>query len=528
MGLCGSTLATARAVQSAPATGTCASGGGAGGIAPKSESGMRFSELCASALGDDVRPIGQAEVRRVVLDSRRAQPGDCFVAVRGTAADGHRYIAPAVAAGCTAVVCEEPSAVPEGVACAVVADARQAAGRLAQAIHHWPARRLKIVGVTGTNGKTTFTYLLRAILSAAGCRTGLVGTIAYETLDRSEPAGTTTPGPVELAEMMSRLLAAGGTHLVMELSSHALDQGRTAGIEPDVGVFTNLSGDHLDYHGTMERYLASKRRLFEELRPGAWAVLNRDDPRSEELASATRASVLWYGLSPAADVYGRIGSLEISGSRFALCRERTEVGVRTPLIGRHNVVNCLAAAAAASVLGVDLQTVAAALARFTHVPGRLQRVEGAAGGFEVLVDYAHTDDALHNVLSALRPVTRGRLIVVFGCGGDRDRSKRPRMARAAEMWADEIVVTSDNPRSEPPEAIIEEILAGFSQAARAGAHVQPDRRRAIAQALRIARAGDVVLIAGKGHETYQVIGDRRVHFDDVETAGELLRELGVS
>lgn len=486
---------------------------------------MRFSELLTGAQLGDVRRRGEAEVRRVVMDSRRAREGDCFVAVRGTATDGHRYIASAVAAGCTAVVCQEAAAVPRDIAHAVVQDSRAAVAALAQASLGWPCRRLCITGVTGTNGKTTFAYLLRSILQAGGSRVGLIGTICYDTIAASSPAGTTTPDPVELAAMMAEIVAAGGTHLVMEVSSHALDQGRVAAIDLDVGVFTNLTGDHLDYHGSIEDYLSAKRRMFESLPAGATAVINRDDEYGEEMASATKAKVLWYGLSPAADLYcARVIGIDAGGSRFVVRYEGEEAAVRTALIGRHNICNCLAAAAAAAALGVHLDAIAAALAEVEVVPGRLQRVEVDAP-FDVLVDYAHTHDALRNVLSALGPVKKGgRLILVFGAGGDRDRTKRPRMAEEAERGADSIIVTSDNPRTEDPLAIIREIMAGFSRACRDRVRVEPDRRKAIAAAIEAADPGDVVLIAGKGHEDYQVLGTRRVHFDDVETAEGFLRQ----
>ena len=485
---------------------------------------MLLSELLTSAGLTESVCCGDAEVQRVVTDSRLVREGDCFVAVRGTATDSHQYVASAVASGCSAVVCETAAAVPPEFPHAVLGETRVAVGPLAQAILGWPARKLKAIGVTGTNGKTTLTHLLRHILRCAGCKPALLGTITYDTLDAAADAATTTPGPIELADLTDRMVRSGATHLVMEVSSHALDQGRTSGMEFDVGVFTNLSGDHLDYHGTMADYLAAKRRLFESLGRDAHAVINRDDEHGEAMASATAARVLWYGLSAAADVYGKIEGIDTSGSRFELCYGGERAHVRTNLIGRHNVSNCLAAAATAVVLGIDVARIASALSDVAGVPGRLERVASDAP-FEVLVDYAHTDDALGNVLSALQPIKKDRrLIVVFGCGGDRDRTKRPRMARVAEDMADLVIVTSDNPRTEQPGAIIDEILAGFTSAGRSAALVEPDRRAAIAAAIAAAETGDIVLIAGKGHENYQVIGAERVHFDDVETAEELLRE----
>jgi UDP-N-acetylmuramoyl-L-alanyl-D-glutamate--2,6-diaminopimelate ligase len=474
---------------------------------------MRFTELLAAAELKPLRQAGDADVIDVVADSRRCRAGCCFVALRGTETDGHGYVSQALAAGAAAVVCQDASAAPAGAAWAVVRDARVAVARLAQAIRGWPVRKLICMGITGTNGKTT-----------AGHSPALLGTITYQTPRRSVPAGTTTPEPITLAELTAEMAADGCTHLVMEASSHALDQRRTAGVEFRVGVFTNLSGDHLDYHHTMERYRAAKRRLFEDLGGDAVAVINRDDPAGQEMAAATKGALRWYGLSPAADLWAQIDRIDSAGTDFTFVAESGEVRARTPLIGRHNVFNCLAAALACRAVGVELTAAADALATVRYIPGRLQRVQTHAP-FETFVDYAHTDDALRNVLSSLRPVTRGRLILVFGCGGDRDRTKRPRMARAAETLADEVVVTSDNPRSEKPEAIIEEICAGLSEDGRSKAAIEPDRGKAIALAVGLAGPGDVVLIAGKGHETYQVLGDRHIHFDDVEVAAEAIRDL---
>jgi UDP-N-acetylmuramoyl-L-alanyl-D-glutamate--2,6-diaminopimelate ligase len=394
---------------------------------------------------------------------------------------------------------------------------------LAQAHFGWPARQLQCVGITGTNGKSTVAHLVRTILTHAGYRPGLLGTIQYETGKRTVAASMTTPDQVDLADMMAEMVAAGRTHLVMETSSHALDQRRTAGIDFRVGVYTNLTGDHLDYHNTMDEYLAAKIRLFESLAPEADAVLNRDDPRSTEIADATAAQVTYYGLSPLSNLRGRIEEINTAGTVFDLMRDAGETRIRTRLIGRHNVYNCLAAIGTCLALGVDDQVVADALRGVDLVPGRLQRVP-TDGAFEVFVDYAHTDDALANVLSSLRPITPRRIIVVFGCGGDRDRTKRPRMAKVAADLADDIVVTSDNPRHEDPQRILEDILGGFEQSRRREVTVQPDRREAIGLAIRRAQPGDVVLIAGKGHETYQTIRGEQTHFDDAEVAADWIAE----
>jgi len=484
---------------------------------------MRLGQLLDSAGVQPLAQVGSAEVREVVADSRRAGPGACFVAIRGPSADGHDYIAAAVDAGAAAVVCEDPSAVPDGVAFARVANAAAAAGPIAQAARGWPARKLILLGVTGTKGKTTFAYLTRHILRAAGYATAVVGTIGYEFGRRSLPAGNTTPGAIDLAELTAEMVAAGTTHLVMEVSSHALDQHRIDGLDFAAAAFTNLSGDHMDYHHTAEAYLAAKRRLFEGLSADATAVVSLEDEAGGEMARATAAQVLWYGFSPMADLRARIDRIDAAGTGFDLIWQDRAARVDSALIGRHNVLNSLAAAGVCLRQGISLEAVAAALSRPITVPGRFQRVP-TAGPFDVLVDYAHTDDALDNALGALQPLTKGRLIVLFGCGGDRDRTKRPRMAAVAEARADRIFVTSDNPRTEDPGRIIDDILAGFSPAAGGKVTVEPDRRVAIGLALAAAEAGDLVVLAGKGHETYQVIGTAHRHFDDLETAAGMLTE----
>ena len=482
---------------------------------------MRFSELLESAGVKAVRRGGDADVCDVQFNSRRCVKGSCFVAVKGSIDDGHKYIQAAVEAGASAVVCSDESFVPGGVPLAVLDDPRTAMGMLAQAINGWPARKLFHIGVTGTNGKSTTTILIRDVLESAGHKPALLGTITYETGKTVKPADTTTPDPVALAQMEAEMVAAGKTHLVMEVSSHALHQNRVGGLKFNVGVFTNLTGDHLDYHKTMEDYLAAKRLLFENLPADAVAVINRDDPAGEELAKATKARVVWYGLSSAADLQGRIERIGTAGTAFKVISSAGDAAVDTPLIGRHNVYNCLGAVGACMGAGVALADIAAVLSKVHNVPGRLQRVPSDAP-FTVFVDYAHTDDALVNVLNAVRPITKGRIILVFGCGGDRDRTKRPRMAKVAGELADRIVITSDNPRSEDPREIIREILAGLDEQGRGKSLVEPDRRLAIKAAIEQAKDGDVVIIAGKGHEKYQIIGSQRNHFDDVEVAGEFI------
>ncbi|MFW6146579.1 MAG: UDP-N-acetylmuramoyl-L-alanyl-D-glutamate--2,6-diaminopimelate ligase [Planctomycetota bacterium] len=484
---------------------------------------MQLSELLNAAGVNASAREGDAPVAHLAADSRRVGPGSCFVAIRGPVADGHDYIPAAVAAGASSVVCNEAYDGPLPAAVARVADTRRAVGPLAQALARWPARHLMLLAVTGTNGKTTVAHLVRHVLGARRRRTGMIGTIGHDVGGATLEAGNTTPGPVDLADLMARMVRSGCTAAVIEVSSHALDQRRTSGLDFAAAAFTNLTGDHLDYHGTLERYAEAKARLFADLKPTATAVLNRDDPAFATMAAPTAARVVSYGfgVDAPADLVARIETIGATGSRFDLLHDGRAVPVRTNLIGRHNIANMLAATGLCLAAGEALDAIAEALSRPIAVPGRLQTV-ATGGPFQVVVDYAHTDDAIANALDALRPVTEGRLIVVFGCGGDRDRTKRPRVARAVARRADRIVLTQDNPRTENPQRILDDILAGFDAAARAKLLVEPDRRAAIRLAIESAGAGDVVVLAGKGHETYQVVGTTRHPFDDVQVVREIL------
>jgi UDP-N-acetylmuramoyl-L-alanyl-D-glutamate--2,6-diaminopimelate ligase len=403
-----------------------------------------------------------------------------------------------------------------------VGDSAKAAGLLAQAAQGNPGAQLANLAVTGTNGKTTVTFLVRSCIQAAGSRCGLIGTVVYDTGSGTAPSALTTPDCLTIAEAQRRMVDAGVEYMAIEASSHALSQDRLAGINFRAAAFTNLTGDHLDYHKTKEDYLATKTRLFRTLGPKATAVLNGQAPESQSIAQATRARICWYAVDEPADLTARVESMTVTGTSFTLEYRGQRQQVQTPLLGRYNVSNHLAAAGLCLAAGLDLHVVAAGLSSLKGVPGRLERVD--SDGFAVLVDYAHTDDALQNVLTTLRPLCRGRLTVVFGCGGDRDKTKRARMARVTEQLADVVVVTSDNPRTERPEAIIEDILAGFNGAGSDKVMVEPDRRRAIRLAIENARPDDIVLLAGKGHETYQIIGDRKFDFSDQDIARQCLRE----
>jgi UDP-N-acetylmuramoyl-L-alanyl-D-glutamate--2,6-diaminopimelate ligase len=484
---------------------------------------VKLRELLSAVAPLEVAGDPEAEILGVRADSRRVRKGDLFVAARGDCADGHEFIPEAVAAGAVAVVCERRGAAPQGAAVVRVADSRLALARLAAAFHGHPSSRLRMVGITGTNGKTTTSLLVASILEAAGLPAGVIGTLCVRFGDREIPAANTTPPADDLQDALARMVQAGMKAAAMEVSSHALHQGRVEGVAWDAAVFTNLTQDHLDYHRTMDAYFAAKRRLFEGLgsggKPGA-AVLNADDPRSAELRRAVPAGVpvRLYGSAAGADLRAEGVETGLGGSRFTLRAAEGEAEVRTPLFGAHNVENCLAAAGAGLALGLGLDAVARGIAGVPSVPGRLERVGGDPA---VFVDYAHTEDALRRALAALRPFTRGRLLLVFGCGGGRDRAKRPRMGRAAAELADFSIVTSDNPRFEEPAEIVGEILKGFGRKAGRREAIL-DRREAIRAALARARPGDTVLLAGKGHETYQEARGARNPFDDRAVAREFL------
>lgn len=492
---------------------------------------MKVSEL----LDLGVLQQGSPEVQftGVAYDSRRTRPGHLFVAIRGFKDDGHRYLEEALQNGAVALLVEEPLPVPIPPAIPVlrVASARQALADVACRLHQHPSRRLRVIGVTGTNGKTTTTHLIRAILMERGDRVGLVGTVHNYIGDDVLPVEHTTPESVDLQDYFSRMVAAGSRYAVMEVSSHALTLHRVRGVEFDIGVFTNLTQDHLDFHRDMTEYREAKGLLFAGLGANATkegpraAVLNADDPASRRYRELSRVPVLTYGLGPGADVRAREVSVRPGGAAFTLVTPQGEVPLRLALTGRFNVYNALAAATVALVEGVDLATVQRALERTRRVAGRLEAVD-AGQPFGVFVDYAHTPDGLENVLRSVREFTPGRVIVVFGCGGDRDPGKRPKMGRIAGELADYVVVTSDNPRTEEPEAIIDQIVQGLqgTRAVQGGYEREPDRARAITRALEMAQPADVVLIAGKGHETYQIFKDRTIPFDDREVARRVLTE----
>jgi UDP-N-acetylmuramoyl-L-alanyl-D-glutamate--2,6-diaminopimelate ligase len=458
------------------------------------------------------------------IDSRLVKAGDIFVAVVGAVYDGHDFIDQALANGAKYIVCQNKGRWTSDEVI-IVDDSSKAAAVLAQASMGNPSSKLTNLAVTGTNGKTTVAFLVRSCIQIAGQKCGLIGTIVYDTGQASFEASLTTPDCLTIAEKQSQMLKAGSKYMVIEASSHALAQNRLAAIDFKAAAFTNLTGDHLDYHKTKEEYLAAKTKLFTALSPDATAVLNKQSPEAEHIARKTKAKILWYAIDEPADITAHIESMDVNETVFTLEYAGQLSLVKTPLLGLHNVSNHLSAAGLCLAAGFDLETMAGGLSALQGVPGRLEKV-GWDGDFTVLVDYAHTDDALKNVLSTLKPLCKGNLRVVFGCGGDRDRTKRPRMAKVVEQLTDFVIVTSDNPRTEKPQAIIDEIIAGFERtthhARRTTKIIEPDRRKAIELAIKTAKKNDIVLIAGKGHENYQIIGKQKFPFSDKTIARECL------
>lgn len=483
-------------------------------------------EAIARALGVEV-PDGASgiEITDLAYDSRRVEPGCLFFCVRGAREDGHAHAPVAVEAGAAALVVEEPVA-PSGrpVPQLVVGSSRDAMGALAAPFFGDPSRAVAVAGVTGTNGKTTVTFMLESIFRANGERAGLIGTVETRVAGKTEPAARTTPEAVDIQRLLRRMADAGVTKCALEVTSIGIASGRTRGITFDVAVFTNLTHDHLDHHGTMERYYAAKARLFTHPAPRA-AVVNTDDPYGRRLVAGLPYTPLRFGLEAEADVVAADLALERRGSTLRAVGCGLDLPLRVPIPGLFNVSNALAAASAAVKMGIAGEAIAAGIENLTHVPGRFEPVNEGQD-FLVLVDYAHTPDALANVLAAARPLTDGRVIAVFGCGGDRDRAKRPEMGEVAGRLADVVYATSDNPRGEDPESILKEIEVGLAGASGPGGYrVVVDRGEAIRRALGEAEAGDVVVIAGKGHETGQDIGGAVLPFDDRLVAARALREM---
>ncbi len=486
--------------------------------------GVRLRRGLGSPKSELPLDLAKAPVQGIEYDSRRVQPGFLFFAFPGARADGREFAQQAMEQGAIAAVSELPA--PDGFrgVWIEVEHGRQALALAARNFYSNPAERLKLTGVTGTNGKTTTTFLIDAVLRAAGLTTALVGTIEYRLAGEVRPAVNTTPESLDLYRLFHELEQAGGTHATMEVSSHALALGRVYGITFHTAVFTNLTRDHLDFHHTMEEYFAAKRLLFEPqgtTAPG-WAVINYDDQYGRQLRAAPHT--LSYGFDEGAELRALSLEMNFEGLRFTVEYRGQRVRITSPLVGKFNAYNILAACGAALSYGLDWPAITSAIANSPRVPGRFESVQQGQP-FLVIVDYAHTDDALRNVISVARELHPKRVITLFGCGGDRDRSKRPLMGQAAAEGSDYVVLTSDNPRSEDPIAIMNDALVGLRRFDTPHS-LEPDRATAIRAALKEAREGDIVILAGKGHETYQVLKDRVIHFDDREIARDALQELG--
>ncbi len=510
---------------------------------------MKLTQLLAALDSHDLHGDGAVEIKALTCDSRGIVPGSLFFALRGAAMDGHDFIPAAVQAGAVAVLLEDESRAPAAIPWVRVRDGRSAMAWMAAEFHGNPTSRLPLIGITGTNGKTTTTYLIEAILRAAGIPAAVLGTISYRFGDTVITASHTTPESTELQAAFTQLAAAGAKAFVMEVSSHALEQKRVDGCHFDVGIFSNLTRDHLDYHVTMESYREAKLRLFSDLlkptadKPLRRAAINMDDEQGATVAARAACPVIGYGICRG-DVRAEELSLSVDGIRARLVTPKGSIDVSSRLLGRFNLSNILAAVSAGIALDLPLEAIRTGIEGHATVPGRMERVDNRCG-ITLLVDYAHTGDALENVLTTLKELAQGRIITVFGCGGDRDPGKRPIMGRIAASMSDLAIVTSDNPRTEDPFSILEQIRGGITplgireygvdeladrsgkglaEGADKGFVSLENRREAIGLAVRLARPGDIVLLAGKGHEDYQIIGRTKHHFDDREEARLALAE----
>ena len=492
---------------------------------------MRLSEITAF-LGVQAQGDLNKMITGIQYDSRKIKPGNIFVCIKGLKSDGHDYIPQAVENGAAALLVEHPvSTDVSSITQVVVSDTRRALALLSSYWYGFPSRKLRMIGVTGTNGKTTTTHLIKGLLERKRQKVGLIGTIHNLAGDEELPSTHTTPESLELTELLERMVAMQSQTAVMEVSSHALKQNRVAGCEFDVGVFTNLTQDHLDYHPNWEDYLKSKLKLFSALGQGEkggakYAVINADDPASDEFIKAAKVPVWTYGTSEKAMIRASDVSITSHGTTFLLSTPEEKAMITVPLTGMFNVSNVLAAISVALGEGLTIPEITAFLAQAPQVAGRFEQVrEGQP--FSVIVDYAHTPDGLENILATARKITSKRLITVFGCGGDRDRSKRPIMGRIAGRYSSYSFVTSDNPRTEDPEKITDQIEKGISLVTQ-DYRVVLDRRRAIYEAISLGLPGDTIVIAGKGHETYQLVKGEVLHFDDREVVREALKAAGYS
>jgi len=491
---------------------------------------MKLNRMIEELCPISVQGKTAVEITGIAADSRLIQPGNLFVAIPGEQYNGTNFISQAKDRGAVGIVLGDfTSAVNTNLAQIKVADPRRALASLSHSFFHHPAEKMKMIGVTGTNGKTTVAILARSVFEDAGLSTGLIGTIYYGIGERQLPSDLTTPGPPRLPELLADMKRMGCTHVIMEVSSHAIAQQRVAGIEFATAIFTNLSREHLDYHRTIEEYRAVKMSFLESLnrrrdrRENKTVIINDDDPLSRRVRGRIKIPIITYGLSPRADLSASEIQLEQSGSSFMVNFRGRSYHGRIVLPGRYNIYNALAVVALGLSEGLRMEAILTAIEKSPGISGRLEPVD-VGQEFALFVDYAHTPDGLENVLRAMRELYHHRLIVAFGCGGDRDVAKRPLMGAVAARWADEVIITSDNSRSEEPEKIIDDILSGFPRAFKK-VRVVIDRRQAIESACRAAQAGDVVLIAGKGHEQKQIFRDRIIPFNDREVARDVMAKI---
>jgi UDP-N-acetylmuramoyl-L-alanyl-D-glutamate--2,6-diaminopimelate ligase len=501
---------------------------------------MRLERLLSGTAISDFHGNPGVDIKGIAYDSRSVKPGFLFVALRGQTLDGHDYIKGAIENGAVAVVAEGDcggEVIDSEIAMVKVKDSRAAMSTLSATFYDYPFEGINLVGITGTNGKTTTSYLLESILLASGARPGVIGTINYRVSDRTWEAPVTTPESMDLMRTLRQMADAGVTDVIVEVSSHALDQGRVKDCPFKIGIFTNVSRDHLDYHSSIEEYSEAKSRLFRDLGKGrsgglTWAVINTDDPKGKEFASLTKATVVTYGLAKSCDVRAECLEVSSSGLNAQMVTPGGKIGIRSSLIGDFNIYNILASSAAALCMDISLSDIASGIAGLNGVPGRLELVKNKRL-LPIVVDYAHTPDALLKALSAVKSFVKGRLITVFGCGGDRDKGKRREMGRVAARLSDLVIITSDNPRTEDPAAILLQIEEGVREAGvrklldisgnqvpGPGYMVELDRGNAIRKAVSVANESDLILIAGKGHENYQIIGKDRRDFDDRKVAAD--------
>lgn len=467
------------------------------------------------------------DIKGIAYDSRQVKPGYLFVCISGFKTDGHLYIDQAIKNGAGAILIEKPINQIDAATIIMTANNRKALALLASNFYGRPSHNMKVIGVTGTNGKTTTTHLIKAILEEAGLKTGLIGTLYARIEDKAMDFGHTTPEAPEVEKFMDICRENKAQYVVMEVSSHALDLYRVDCIDYNIALFTNLTQDHLDYHNNMHEYQASKLKLFDMIAPGNenFVVVNADDNYAPDFIQTSKAQVYTYGLSNTSDIKAKNVKIDLKGSKFTLCFKGATLNIKVKLIGRFSIYNVLAAIAFGLGEGISPEIIKRALEKVKGVPGRFEQVDEGQD-FTVVVDYAHTPDGLENILRTGRQLTSNRLITVFGCGGDRDRGKRPLMGEAAARYSDFCVVTSDNPRSEDPEAIINDIIPGLDRIKDSRYAIVSDRREAINHAVHLARPGDLLIIAGKGHETYQLVKDKVLDFDDRKVAIEILRGLG--